>query len=98
MLMKILSDESRFVTIESWLMVWRCKDIKLSATLQDEQVGGIDNKIERLNISEIKKSGSSDDTSAGFPQLIHWCVAVASTFSVLILLFYQPLCTIRTRL
>ena len=49
-------------------MVWRCKDIKLSDTLQDEQVGGIDNKIERLNSNEIKKSRSSDDTNPEFPQ------------------------------
>ena len=60
-------------------MVWRCKDIKLSGTLQDEQVGVL---IIKLNISEIKKSRSSDDTSAGFLQLSHWCVAIASAFSV----------------
>ena len=71
-------------------MVWRCKDIKLSGALQDEQVGGgggggvgrIVNKIERLSISEIKKSRSSGNTDAGFPngfaELIHWCVAVGT--------------------
>ena len=63
-------------------MVWRCKDIKWYDARWASW--GIDNKIEGLNISEIKKSRSSDETSTGFPQLIHWCVAVASVFSVLI--------------
>ena len=64
-------------------MAWHCKDIKLSGTLQDEQGGVLIIKLKDstdFNISEIKRSRSSDDTRAGFPQLIHWCIAVASAF------------------
>ena len=38
-------------------MAWHCKDIKLSGTLQDEQVGVLIIKLKDLtdlNISEIK--------------------------------------------
>ena len=48
-------------------MAWRCKDIKLSGTLQDEQVGVLIIKLKGstdLNISELKRSRSSDDTRA----------------------------------
>ena len=64
-------------------MAWRCKDIKLSGTLQVEQVGVLIIKLKDstdLNISEIKRSQSSDDTRAGFLQLIHWCIDIASAF------------------
>ena len=57
-LMKILSDESRILRLG--LNLWYGV-VKISSW-------GSDNKIERLDVSKIKKSRSSDDTKAGFPQ------------------------------
>ena len=81
--MKFLSDESRILLLSRNLWHGAVK-IKLSGTMQDEQVGVLiiikmKNSTD-LNISEIKRSRSNDDTRAGFPQLIHWRVAVAPTF------------------
>ena len=61
-------------------MVWHCKDIKLSGMLQDEQVGVL---IIKWKGSTLAKLGNHDlvmTPAQEFPQLIHWCVAVASAF------------------
>ena len=82
--MKILSDESRISRLSPNLWHGVVKiSITLSGTLQDEQVGVLIIKLKDssdLNISEIKRSQSGDDTKAGFPQLIHWCIAFTSAF------------------
>ena len=44
-LMKILSDELRILWLSPNLWYWHCKDIKLSGTLQNEQLGVLITKL-----------------------------------------------------
>ena len=69
-------------------MVRRCKDIKLSGTLQNEQVGVLIIKLKGSTSAKLRNhdlvTTPTQDSLNGFSELIHWCVGVASAFSVLI--------------
>ena len=91
--MKILSDESRILRLSP--NVWYgvvIKDIKLSGTLQDEQVGVLIIKLKGSTLVRLRNhdlvTTSMQDSFNGFSELIHWCVAVASALIFSLNLYY----------